>query len=71
VTIDETALMFQQTVVSVSQSDQSSDSTRWGETPSRDEKEYNTTASDQEDNEEEGNDTREESQIRKKRRKRL
>jgi hypothetical protein len=54
--------MFQQTVVSVSQSDQSSDSTRWGETTSRDEKEYDTTASDQEDNEEGGNDTREESQ---------
>ncbi len=63
-TIDETALMFQQTVVSVSQSqsDQSSDSTRWGETSIQEEKEHDATASDQEDNDEEGNDTTEESQ---------
>jgi hypothetical protein len=42
VTIDETALMFQQTVVSVYQStsNQSSDTTRWGETSIQEEKEY-------------------------------
>jgi hypothetical protein len=48
VTIDETALMFQQTVVTVSNTDQPSDTIRWGETVNPEEIEDQATNSDQE-----------------------
>jgi hypothetical protein len=48
VTIDETALMFQQTVVTVSNADQPSDTTRWRETVNPEEIEDQATNSDQE-----------------------
>jgi hypothetical protein len=47
VTIDETALMFQQTVVTVFNADQPSDTIRWGETVNHEEIQNKTTNSDQ------------------------
>jgi hypothetical protein len=52
VTIDETALMFQQTVVTVFNADLPSDTIRWGETVNQEDIEDQTTNSDQQSSKE-------------------
>jgi hypothetical protein len=54
--------MFQQTVVTVSNVDQPSDTTRWGETANQEEIEDRTTSSDQERSMEDENDMTEDNQ---------